>query len=82
MAGLCAGAAFGSEESLNQKAPHCWERGRPVRPERDARTVLRDMASRKMSVLRTLCGRDVRAPSKEQPAGIMKQTTGPFFLLA
>ena len=82
MDGVWVGEAFGSEESLNQKAPHCWERGRPVRPERDARTVLRDKASRKMSLLRTLCGRDVRAPSNEKPAGTRKQTTGPFFLLA
>ena len=45
----------------NQEAPFCWERGRLVRTEREARNdpILLTNAS----CLLVRCGRDVRAPS-------------------
>ena len=48
MDGVWFGSAIGGEKSLNEEATLCWERGRPARTERKARTILRDMASRRI----------------------------------
>ena len=48
--------------SSSQRSIFCWERGRLVRIERGARTVIA-IRSSKRSMLRTLCGSDARAPS-------------------
>jgi hypothetical protein len=49
--------------NFQKEAPYSWERGRPVRTEREARKALLNFTAKEgFSVLRTLCGRDVRAP--------------------
>jgi hypothetical protein len=47
----------------NKEAGFCWERERPLRIEGEARTAAWASEWKRLSVLRTLCGRDARAPA-------------------
>src|SRR5207253_481818 len=56
----------------------CWERGRPVRIERLSANSSCWIVLQKLSVLRTLCGRDVRAPSLFVPQTLNWVEAGSF----